>query len=225
VWWALGVVVVIAVGLPLTIGLSTRGLGRRPMRPLRPGYGKTGRWLHERYGLDWRTCVRVEQSVMRGERVDDPALENPAHELAALIVSGRAPDQRLIRILGYGSMALGVGALIFVIVLLGLGHHIREAPALIPYGLFLTFHSWFMLIRGQRRQRQRAARALELNRQASARRLSFGAENHPLLGPHLPGRPGHRHHRGPAGTAATDVPGLGPRPRQAVPPGVMVSPA
>jgi hypothetical protein len=173
VWWALGVVAVIAVGLPLTIGLATRGMANRPPRPLRPGYGKTGRWLHERYDLDWRTCVRIQQAVGRGERVDDPALEDPAHGLAALIVSGRAPDQRLIRILGYGSVALGVGCLMLVIVALGLGDHIREAPALIPYALFLTFHSWFMLIRGQRRQRQRAARALELNRQAAPTR--YGA--------------------------------------------------
>ena len=67
VWWALGVLVVVAAGFPLTIMLVTRGMADRPPKPLRPGYGKTGQWLHERYGLDWRACVRVEQAVGRGD--------------------------------------------------------------------------------------------------------------------------------------------------------------
>jgi hypothetical protein len=196
VWWALGVVAVILVGLPLTVGLTTRGMASRPPRPFRPGYGKTGEWLHERYGLDWRTCVQVEQIVARGERTGDPALEEAVHGLAALIVSGRAPGQRLIRVVSYGSMVLGVGCLIFVIVVLGLGHHVGETPALIPYGVFLTLHSWFQLIHGPRRQRRRAARALELNRQAAAARLSFGSEDHQGGGgARDPGDGGDRQHR------------------------------
>jgi hypothetical protein len=170
VWWALGVVVVIAVGLPLTIGLATRGMASQPPRPFRPGYGKTGQWLHEQYGLDWRDCVRIERAVTRGQQVEDSALEDAAHGLATLIVSGRAPGQRLRQTVGYGGVALGLGCLIFAIVAVCLGYHAGEAPFLIPYALFVTANAWFQQIWGPRRQRRQAARALEANRPAAAAR-------------------------------------------------------
>lgn len=175
-WWALGVLVVVAVGLPLTIGLATRGLGRRPLKPLKPS--QTVQWLQERYGLDGRAGERVESAVARGERVGDPALEDAAHGLAALIVGGRAPGQRLLRRVGFGSMALGAGCLVFAIVVVGLNQHAGAAPSLIPYGLFWMGNAWVQLVYSPRRRRRQATRALEANRQAAATRLSFWAEDH-----------------------------------------------
>jgi hypothetical protein len=173
-WWALGILVVIAVGFPLTIGLATRGLGRRPLKPLKPS--PAVQWLQERYGLNERVGVRVESAVARGELVGDPALEDAVHGLAALIVSGRAPGQRQLRIVGLSSMALGAGCLVVAIVVVGLDHA-GEAPALIPYGLFATANAWVQLVYVPRRRRRQAARALEVNRQAAEAQLSFGAED------------------------------------------------
>ena len=136
-WWALGVLAVVAVGLPLTVGLATRGMADRPPKPLRPGYGKTGQWLHERYGLDWRACVRIQQAVARGERVRNPALEDAAHELAALTVRGQAPEQRLLRKVGCGAMALGAAILITGIVVIIIGHSVSRGE----FSLFLRVRS------------------------------------------------------------------------------------
>jgi hypothetical protein len=134
------VALVIAVGLPLTIGLATRGMASRPPRPLRPGYGKTGQWLHERYGLDWRACVRIQQAVARGERVGDPPLEDATHGLAALTVRGRAPGQRLIRVAGL--VWMGSGAVVLTVEIVVLCLHGREASRL----LFFLWYGPFMMV-------------------------------------------------------------------------------
>ena len=178
VWWAIGVALVIAVGLPLTIGLATRGMASRPPRPLRPGYGKTGQWLHERYGLDWRACVRIQQAVARGERIGDPALEDATHGLAALTVSGRAPGQQLLRILGYVGMTAGAAILVGGIVMVAFGHAPLRLLFLLCYGPLLMVQSGVRPLWMVRIQRRKATRALEVNRQAADARLSFEARDH-----------------------------------------------
>jgi hypothetical protein len=178
VWWALGVLVVVAVGLPLTIGLATRGMADRPPKPLRPGYGKTGQWLYERYGLDWRACVRIQQAVARGERVGDPALEDAAHGLAVLTVSGRAPGQRLIRVAGVVWLGSGATIVVVGIVVVVLGHAPARLDFLLWYGPFMMVQAGVQTIWVPRIQRRKASRALELNRQAATAQLWCRAEDH-----------------------------------------------
>jgi hypothetical protein len=225
VWWALGVLVLVAVGLPLTIGLATRGMADRPPKPLRPGFGKTGQWLHERYGLDWRACVRIQQAVARGERVGDPALEDPAHGLAALTVSGRAPGQRLLRIVGYIGMTAGAAVLVGGIVMVVFGHAPSRLLFFLWYGPLLMAQSGIRPLWMVRIQRRKAARALEVNRQAATARLWFGAEDRRCEGGasdscdggdrqcRRGGRAG-RGRRGSPGPGPDPGPGLGPAARR-----------
>jgi hypothetical protein len=220
-WWALGVLVVIAVGFPLTIGLATRGLGRRPLKPLRPS--PAVQWLQERYGLTERAGVRVESAVARGEPAGDPALEDAAHGLAALVVSGRAPGQRQLRIIGLSSMAVGAGCLVVAIVIVGLGHA-GKVSALIAYGLFAMANAWVQLVYGPHRRRRQATRALEVNRQAAGARLSFRAgDGRGEGGAGDSGDRGDRQHRqrgGPgAGGGRPSGPGPDPGPGRGSAPG------
>jgi hypothetical protein len=179
VWWALGVLVVVAVGFPLTIGLVTRGMADRPPKPLRPGYGKTGQWLHEHYGLDWRACVRIQQAVTRGERVGDSTLEDAAHGLAALTVRGRAPGQRLLLVAGLVWIGSGVVVLAVEIVVLCLhGHQASRLLFFLWYGPFMIVQATVQTIWVPRIQRRKASRALELNRQAAPAQLWCRAEDH-----------------------------------------------
>jgi hypothetical protein len=179
-WWALGVLVVIAVGFPLTIGLATRGLGRRPLKPLKPN--PTVQWLQERYGLDGRASARVESAVAHGERVGDPALEDAANGLAALIVSNDAPGLRSLRMAGFGVMAGGTVLLIVAIIAVTLNILASHLQFFLVYGPLLMIQGGVQAILVPRIRRRKAAAALELNRQAAAARLSFRAGDHRAKG-------------------------------------------
>ena len=175
-WWALGVLLVIAVGFPLAIGLATRGLGRRPLKPLKPS--PTGQWLQERYGLDGRASARVELAVAHGERVGNPALEDAAHGLAAMIVSGRAPGQRQARRAGFCGLVGGAVVLIVGIIAVTLNLFASYLRFALVYGPLLMIQGGVQAIWAPRTRQRKAAAALELNRQAAAARLSFRAEEH-----------------------------------------------
>jgi hypothetical protein len=176
VWWALGVLVVIAVGFPLTVGLATRGLGRRPLKPLKPS--PTVQWLQERYGLDGRASARVELAVAHGERVGNPALEDAAHGLAAQIVSNDAPGQQVARRAGFVGVAGGAVVLIVGIVGISLHHWASHLQFSLVYGPLLMIQGGVQAIWAPRIRRRKAAAALERNRQAAAARLSFRSEDH-----------------------------------------------
>ena len=164
--WALTLIVLIGVGLPVGTWLATRRLARRPFTPLEPQYGQADRWIHQQYGLDWRDCARVRGAVAQGRQVADPALTAAVGGLAGLTIAGRAPGQRRLRVVGYVELGLGMAATLAGLIGFAKHFHRPEPAVLTCYGLFLLVSGYVYFGYAPRLQRRRALRALALNQSA-----------------------------------------------------------
>jgi hypothetical protein len=166
VLWAVGAVVVIGVGLPVFAWLATRPLARRPPTPLKPYHGRAETWIHRQYGLDWPECSLIRTAVTLGRQVDDPGLEDAAHQLAAATLRDQVPGTRAIRLLATVNLVLGPAMVASGIASFFFSTNTFFSVYFIGYGAFFFFLGWRNYRRGVWRLRKNAARALELNQPA-----------------------------------------------------------
>jgi hypothetical protein len=166
--WAAGVIVIIALGLPLAAWLLTRRTARQPPGELSTGDRNTD-WLRREYGLAWLERSRVQAAVAEGNRVSDPALEGAAYELAARILNGDLPRLRQLRFIG--RLNLGIAGLLVATGLIRLVRDPAQSATyfLIPEGVLLAGTGWFTFLWQPKRERRAASRALELNQAAAGR--------------------------------------------------------
>lgn len=120
-------------------------------------------WIHREYGLDWAECSLIRNAVAQGRRVADPALEDPTHRLAAATLSGKVPRVRLLRLAAGTNLVWGTAMAALGISVLFWGPTPFFALLYLPEGAWLFALGWRLYVRGPRRQRENATRALELN--------------------------------------------------------------
>jgi hypothetical protein len=104
--WAVGGILVIAVGLPLVAWFVTRHWEHRP--PDISYNDRVQAWLLQAYGLPRLQRLAIQRAVEAGQHVGDPALEAAAHGLAAQILSGDLPGPSHARLKGWLVVAAGL---------------------------------------------------------------------------------------------------------------------
>ncbi len=161
--WALGALVVIGAGLPLTAWLATRGLARRPSAPLQPYHGRAETWIHREYQLGWPECSLIHDAVARGRRVGDPGLEDAAHRLADATLRRKVPGTRVLYLAAGANLVLGPAMIGLAIASLFLSENRFLAVYFVIEGALFSSLGWHNYVRGPRKQRNNAARALDLN--------------------------------------------------------------
>jgi hypothetical protein len=164
--WAVCAVVVIGAGLPLTAWLATRGLARRPSAPLKPYHGRAESWIHRQYQLGWPECSLIHDAVAQGCRVGDPGLEDAAHRLAAATLRRKVPGTRAVHLAARVNLVLGPAMVSLGIASFFLSENRFFAVYFIGEGALFGTLGWLNYARGPRKQRDNAARALDLNRPA-----------------------------------------------------------
>lgn len=164
--WAVGALVGIGAGLPLTAWLATRGLARRPSAPLKPYHGRAESWIHRQYQLGWTECSLIHDAVTQGRRVGDPGLEDAAHRLAAATLRGKVPGIRVVRLAAGTNLILGPAMVGLGIASFFLSENRFFAVYFIFEGVLFFTLGWLSYTRGPRKQRDNAARALDLNQPA-----------------------------------------------------------
>lgn len=166
--WALVLVAVIAIGLPLVAWWLNRDL--RPPKQLLggpiPGV-PADRWLFDHFQLGVVDRSRVREAVFAGQALSDPALRRAACALAARMLPRRRRGARLARPLGVFTAVLGLGCLAFAGSALASGQ--ADAPLsglLVTEGLGYTAFGIWMAIGGAQQHKQiidNAAKAWQLN--------------------------------------------------------------
>ena len=198
--WGFVALAAIVVGLPVVAWMATRGMARRPAAAFKPYHDGMDKWIHQQYGLDWADCRPIRKAVAEGARVTNPALEDAAHRLAAATLSGKAPAARLIRVAIRINIVTGSVLAAFAAGFLLSGSNRIAAPVLFADSLLFFIPAGFSWVHVLGRQRNKAARALELNQPAAHR----GRDPRCLPGPPRRGR----------GAAARPGPGDGRQLRQ-----------
>ena len=164
--WALALVVVIAVGLPVGTWAVTRKLPPpRPVSRLGVGYGRADKWLLTQYQLPPHDRWRVQEAVLRGRRVNDTSLERVAHGLAADLLARTPWSVRFLAVESWAMALLAAGSACWGIVLFATrqlpGGLAQGVSSLIDSGLFVLVA--ILARRGSRQFRQNVTKALELN--------------------------------------------------------------
>jgi hypothetical protein len=140
--WALVVVAVIGIGLPVGAWAVVRRLPPpRPVSRFGVGYGQADKWLLNRYQLPPRDRWRVREAVLQGRQVGDPDLEPAAHGLASDLLARRPWTVRLLAVESWAMPLLAAASACWGIVLLTTRHP-SEGPmqgfvSLINSGVFV----------------------------------------------------------------------------------------
>jgi hypothetical protein len=165
--WALVLVAVIGIGLPIGARAVARRLPPpRAVNRLGVGYDPADKWLLTRYQLPPHDRWRVREAVLHGRRVRDPDLEPAAHGLASDLLVRRPWSVRLLVVESWAMPLLAAASACWGIVLLTTSHP-SEGPmqgfvSLINSGVFVLVAIGAR--RSSRQFRQNVAKALELNR-------------------------------------------------------------
>ena len=113
--WALALVAVIGVGLPMAAWLITRRLPPpRAVSRLGAGYDAVDKWLLDQYRLAPHDRWRVRKVVFQGGQVSQAALTPAARGLATQVLTGGFWLLRLSRLLGWVDLLLAVGHFLFL---------------------------------------------------------------------------------------------------------------
>ena len=109
------------------------------------------------------------QGGRRGQPRHEPALEDAAHRLAAATLSGKAPRARRVRLVATTNLVLGVVISVSAIIALPSGADRFSVGVLLAEGAGFFALGRITWVYTVRRQREKAARALELNQPAAHR--------------------------------------------------------
>lgn len=165
--WALALVVVIGVGLPVAAWSVTRRLPppRHTMDRLGAGYDTIDRWLLNRYQLPPHERWRVRNAVFAGRQMGDAGLARAAHGLAERVLAGGFGALRVTPLLGWVNAVAAIGFAVAGIVLLVTSRNteglVLGMLGLINCGLFMFAGAGWMVT--AKRVRRNAAQALQLN--------------------------------------------------------------
>jgi hypothetical protein len=165
--WALALVVVIGVGLPMAAWSITRRLppSRRAANRLGAGYDSIDRWLRDQYQLPPHERWRVREAVFEGRQVSDAALVQATHGLAAWVLAGGFRTLRLSPALGWVNAVIAIGFTVTGIVLLVTSRHTEGLAlgilGLVNCGLFMFAGVGWAL--SAKQVRHNATQALWLN--------------------------------------------------------------
>jgi len=163
--WALAVIAVLGVGVPVGAWSYTRLRPLPPVSRLGTGYDPIDRWLLEHHGLPPLDRERVRVAVFQGRQVDDPALAPAAYDLAAKVLTGGFRVLRLSPLLEWANMFMAIGFAATGIGLLITSRH-ADGVALGILALFdgsmFTF-AGVMQIRQAKRIQHNATMARQLN--------------------------------------------------------------
>lgn len=164
--WALALVVVIAIGLPMAAWLITRRLP--PPRPLGSygGHDAIDKWLRDEYRLAPKECQQVRDAVFKGGQVSEPALVPVTRDLAAQVLANRFRVLRLSQLLAWVNVGVAGG-------LAGGGTFVLVTGSATKWqalGVFWLIDSGVLLVAGAaggllgpKRLRRNAQKALELS--------------------------------------------------------------
>jgi hypothetical protein len=163
-------IAVVGVALPSGLWLFARWRMSRPAGP--PHHGKVDQWLISEFGLGHSDRARVRLAVLSLQRPDKarvreppplpPELLAPARALAARVLAGHVPGQRLSRGLGWSQLlraACFAGLGVFVLATGWGGERSLGALSLLPAGLY-SLSGWTNAVLKPRRLRRNAERVL-----------------------------------------------------------------
>ena len=160
--WAWVVLVVVAAGIPVAVGLRSRSLKppREPYGSPVPKLDRVDRWLYDQYQLGNLDGAQINQAVIEGRELTDPRLRPAAHGLAAAMLTGqvgvltRRTERKLLgAVLG---LMIAIAA-----VALATGKFTILLPAVTGVALLpVSARMWT-------RDRRRVERARQLNAQAA----------------------------------------------------------
>ena len=157
--WLWVAIAVIGVGLPTAAWRLGRNPRPKPFGVPGPHADPVDRWLFDRYRLGELDRSRVRQAVLvQGRRPEQPALWEPAHSLAAEVVSGRLSAPRFRRwiwlypALGLAMFANGVAEVV---------HGGGNGPFDIAEGAIVAIVGTAMCLWLPKHLRRKARRALE----------------------------------------------------------------
>jgi hypothetical protein len=164
--WALALVVVIGVGLPVAAWLVTRRLPpARSVGRLGVGYDAIDKWLLDQYQLPPIDRWRVREAVFQGRQVNDATLARAAYGLASRVLTEGFRVLRLSPVLGRVNLMGGIGFAGVGIFLLATSRH-TEGLALGVFDLVnsgLLVFSGMYALRDAERTRRNMTKALQLN--------------------------------------------------------------
>ena len=165
--WALALVVVIGVGLPVTAWLITRRLPPpRAMGRLGAGYDAIDKWLLNQYGLAPHERWRVRKAVFGGDPVSDSTLAPAAYGLAVHVLGGGFRVLRLSQVLGWVDLAMALGVAGAGIAMLATNHHAEGVLAGIlglTGGGLLAFAGVMRAVWFPKQIRRNVTKAVQLN--------------------------------------------------------------
>lgn len=165
--WALALVAVIAVGLPVAAWSITRRLpAPRGIGRLGVGYDAIDKWLLDEYQLAPHDRWHVRNTVFQGRRVDRAALTTAARGLATQVLNGGFLVLRLSRLVGRLSMVLAVAlaAISIVALIIGPGTQtLVQAVIWITSSVVLLCAGIAATVFAPKRLRRTAEQALRLN--------------------------------------------------------------
>src|SRR5258706_9954604 len=111
--WALAVIFLLGVGLPIAAWRLSRHLESRlqPVGGVGPPADQVDKWLLEQHHLPALQRGQVRDAVMYGRMVRDPALKHATRDLAGTALRGELKLGRSIRIASYITLAAGDGVI------------------------------------------------------------------------------------------------------------------
>ena len=134
--WALGIIGVIGIGVPVAAWLIARRLGMRrqaSISGLGPPADAVDNWLIEKYRLPALQRWQVRDAILYRHEMADPALRSAAHDLAECVLRGDLRLGRGLRVGGAVMMTEGAGLTILGIVMVAAAGGLAvDAAALIP---------------------------------------------------------------------------------------------
>jgi hypothetical protein len=88
--WAWAVVLIIAVGLPVTAWGVTRKMKapKQVMGGPGPRFERVDNWLYSKYRFGTMDRWRIRDAVLAGQELHEPPLREAAHSLAAAMLAG-----------------------------------------------------------------------------------------------------------------------------------------
>jgi Flp pilus assembly protein TadB len=158
--WALGVILVVGVGLPIAAWRLSRHLNSRlqPVGGVAPPTDQVDKWLLEQHHLPALQRRQVRHAVTYGRAVRDPALRQATRDLAVTALRRELKLGRSIRIATYVMLANGLG-----VIMIGVFAWVATGSPAVVVAVLLG--AWWLVraVLAMKAIRRGPARAYQLN--------------------------------------------------------------